>query len=314
MLLDDAGACAVDHLAPALVRPLYDVGPDAVRREDDRGAGVGGVERVDGLDAESLEIGDHALVVDDLAQGMGRLARRTSFLRLVDRLAHPVAEASAAGDPDLTDRSHLDSSIARRFGIPRSVSAHRGSLPFAPYGPRWRGSRSAAILRMISVVASRFADFRSISGGSRSTIRNGVPTRTVAWPPSRGIRRPFGQTRSVFETPIGTIVAPVRSASIASPSFGGWSSAVGLRVPSGKTISTSPASRTRVAMRKASTSAAARSTGTTPPLRAIQPTIGQSNISFLPSPWIRRPSRGVSHPPTRAGSALGVWLAARMTA
>ena len=46
------------------------------------------------------------------------------------------------------------------------------------------------------------------------------PTRIVAWPPRRGTGRPFGQTRSVFETPIGTIVAFVRSASIARPSFG----------------------------------------------------------------------------------------------
>src|SRR5207247_1875499 len=91
--------------------------------------------------------------------------------------------------------------------------------------------------------------------------------------------------------PIGTIVASVRMASIARPSFGVWSSAVGLRVPSGKTTRTWPASRTRWARRNASMSALARSTGTTPPLRAIQPTIGQSNISFLPSQWIRRQSR-----------------------
>ena len=113
--------------------------------------------------------------------------------------------------------------------------------------------------------------------------------------------------------PIGTIVASVRMASIARPSFGVWSSAVGLRVPSGKTTRTWPASRTRWARRNASMSALARSTGTTPPLRAIQPTIGQSNISFLPSQWIRRPSRGVSHAPRITGSAFEMWLAARIT-
>ena len=46
-----------------------------------------------------------------------------------------------------------------------------------------------------------------------------------------------------------------------------WSSPVGLRVPSGKTTRTLPASSTRWASRNASTSAAPRSTGTTPPLR-----------------------------------------------
>ena len=42
-----------------------------------------------------------------------------------------------------------------------------------------------------------------------------------------------------------------------------------------------------------------------PPLRAIQPTIGQSNISRLPSQWIRRPRAGVSHAPMTTGWAWG---------
>ena len=71
----------------------------------------------------------------------------------------------------------------------------------------------------------------------------------------------------------------------------------GLRVPSGKTNRTWPSSRIRFASRNASTSAPSRSTGWTPPLAATQPTIGQSNSSFLPSQWIRRPSRGISHEP-----------------
>ena len=66
----------------------------------------------------------------------------------------------------------------------------------------------------------------------------------------------------------------------------------GLRVPSGKTNRMLPSSRIRWASRNASTSAAPRSTGWTPPLAAAQPTIGQANSSFLPSQWIRRPSFG----------------------
>ena len=70
----------------------------------------------------------------------------------------------------------------------------------------------------------------------------------------------------------------------------------GLRVPSGKMISTSPASRMRVASRKASTSAVDRSTGWMPPREAMEPNTGQSNSSFLPSQWIRRVRRrGVIH-------------------
>ena len=64
----------------------------------------------------------------------------------------------------------------------------------------------------------------------------------------------------------------------------------------------------RRASRNASTSAASRSTGWTPPVRAIQPTTGQSNSSFLPSQWIRRPSVGVSHAPSTTGSKFEAWL------
>ena len=92
-----------------------------------------------------------------------------------------------------------------------------------------------------------------------------------------------------------------------------WSAPSGLRVPSGKTNRTLPSSRIRWASRNASTSAAPRSTGWTPPLAAAQPTIGQSNSSFLPSQWIRRPSFGISHEPSTTASRFEAWLAARIS-
>ena len=102
-------------------------------------------------------------------------------------------------------------------------------------------------------------------------------------------------------------------ASTATPSRAAWSAPSRLRVPSGKTNRTWPSSRMRWASRNASTSAASRSTGWTPPLRAIQPTTGQSNSSFLPSQWIRRPSLGISHEPSTTASRFEAWFAARMT-
>ena len=57
-------------------------------------------------DALRLELGDHALVVDDLAEGVGRLALCGGEPRVVDRLAHPVAEARPPRDADLFDGSH----------------------------------------------------------------------------------------------------------------------------------------------------------------------------------------------------------------
>ena len=76
MLLDHPGAGAVDDLEAARVGALHDVRPDAVGADDDGRAVVDVVERVDGLDAEPLEVADHALVVDDLAEGMGRACPR----------------------------------------------------------------------------------------------------------------------------------------------------------------------------------------------------------------------------------------------
>ena len=106
LLLDDPGARAVDDLEAALLGALHDVRADAVRADDDGRAVVDVVERLDRLDAEILEVADDALVVDDLAEGMRRLAGGRRFLRLVDRLANAIAEAGALRDADFLDGSH----------------------------------------------------------------------------------------------------------------------------------------------------------------------------------------------------------------
>ena len=112
LLLDDPGAGAVDDLEAALLGPLHDVGADAVGADDDGGAVVDVVEGLDRLDAELLEVADDALVVDDLAEGVRRLAGGRGLLGLVDRLAHAVAEAGPLRDADFLDGSHA-SIIAR---------------------------------------------------------------------------------------------------------------------------------------------------------------------------------------------------------
>src|SRR6185312_3009328 len=118
VLLDDPRAGAVDDLEATLLGPLHDVGADAVGADDDGCAVVDVVERLDGLDAEVQEVADDALVVDDLAEGMRRLAGGRRLLRLVDRLANAVAEAGALRDADFLDGSH-GSIIARGpFGPP----------------------------------------------------------------------------------------------------------------------------------------------------------------------------------------------------
>ena len=72
---------------------------------------------LDRLDAEVLEVAHDALVVDDLAEGMRRLAGGRRLLGLVDRLAHAVAEPGALRDADFLDHSHA-SIIARGPSAP----------------------------------------------------------------------------------------------------------------------------------------------------------------------------------------------------
>ena len=138
LLLDDPRAGAVDDLEAALLGAFHDVRPDAVGADDDGRAVVDVVERFDRLDAEILEVADDALVVDDLAEGMRRLAGGRGFLGLVDRLAHAVAEAGALRDADFLDRSHgsiiargpsrpcLRDRGSRRRGVSRAAAARSG--------------------------------------------------------------------------------------------------------------------------------------------------------------------------------------------
>ena len=256
-----------------------------------------------------LEVADHALVVDDLAEGVGRLPAGGGLLGLVDRLAHAVAEAGALGDPDVSNGSHP---FDYRTGSSDDPSGGgSASAPGAPYAPRWAGGRSAAIRPMIRLVAATWAARRSAPDPG-ALIVNGSPTRrTTRRRPGWGSRWPRGQTRRVPATPIGTIRAPVRRARIVVPSFASWSAPVGLRVPSGKTIRTWPSSRTRRAARNASTSAAPRSMPMTALCRMNAPTTGQSSASCLPSQWIRRPSAGVTNEPMSGASAFETWLATR---
>ena len=112
---------------PLAVGALEDVRADAVRADDDGGAVIDVVERVDGLDAEVLELADDAVVVDDLAEGVRRLAGGRGLLGLVDRLADAVAEAGALGDAELLDGSHASIIARGPVQTPPSGGAGEGS-------------------------------------------------------------------------------------------------------------------------------------------------------------------------------------------
>ena len=130
LLLDDPRAGAVDDLEAALLGAGHDVRPDAVCADDDRRPVVDVVERLDGLDAQLLQVADDTLVVDDLSEGMRGLAGGRGLLGLVDRLAHPVTEAGPLRDADLLDRSH-DPIIPRGPVRGRSAACVRVPRPIA---------------------------------------------------------------------------------------------------------------------------------------------------------------------------------------
>jgi hypothetical protein len=58
------------------------------------------------MDPLRLQLRDNSFVVDDLPERMRPLAGRRGFLRLVDRLANPIAEPGAPRDPDLSNVTH----------------------------------------------------------------------------------------------------------------------------------------------------------------------------------------------------------------
>ncbi len=112
VLLDDPGAGAVDDLEAARVGPIHDVRAHAVGPDDDRRSVVDIVEGLDRLDTQILQVADDALVVDDLAEGMRRLAGGRGLLGLVDRFSYAITEPGALRDPDFLNDSHV-SIIAR---------------------------------------------------------------------------------------------------------------------------------------------------------------------------------------------------------
>ena len=119
---------------PRSLGAVHDVRPDAVGADDDRGAVVDVVERFDRPDAEVLEVAHDALVVDDLAEGMRRLAGGRRLLGLVDRLADAVAEPGALRDADFLDGSHAND---YRTGLPS------GPIGQVSVGPTCASSRSS---------------------------------------------------------------------------------------------------------------------------------------------------------------------------
>ena len=95
------------------------------------------VERVDGPDALRLEFGDHAFVVDDLAERVRRLALARRQLGVVDRLANAVAEPGALGDEDLFHACHL----TFEYGMPPPEDPPRAGTTLARL---WRGGLHGA--------------------------------------------------------------------------------------------------------------------------------------------------------------------------
>ena len=151
---------------PRCVGALHHVGPDAVGADHDGRAVIDVVERLDGLDAQPLEVADHALVVDDLAEGVRRLAGGRRLLGLVDRLADAVAEAGPLRDPDL-----------RRFPYGSSIAG-------APSGPGREPPRAVRLRRRRSARRGRGGARRSAAIRLHDQVGREAPSATCGRGPA----------------------------------------------------------------------------------------------------------------------------------
>ena len=106
LFLDHPRARSVNDVEVAGFGPGEHLGANAVGSNDDGRALCDFVERIARLDPLQLQLGDHTLVVDDLAERVRPLAGRRRFLGLVDRLADSIAEPCAPGDANLSNVTH----------------------------------------------------------------------------------------------------------------------------------------------------------------------------------------------------------------
>ena len=164
---------------------------------------------------------------------------------------------------------------------------------------------------MISAVAGPLAVAVRARGARRPRSER-PPTRTPTRPPGRGQLLARGQSRSSGHADRARSARPVRRASRAGRPWppGGRRRAPG---PLGEdhqhvTLVEDPLGEPEGL--DVGGAAVDRMDGAG---AANQPRIGHSNISRLPSQWMRRPSRGVSQPPTMTASAFERWFAARIT-
>ena len=256
-------------------------------------------------DAELLEVADHALVVDDLAEGVGRLAGRGDSGPCRSPPARRSRSRCGSRCGPL-DGSHVASSIAHggrsrplRATWRRQVSGAGPAVDGGRVDAPVAGSSSAAIRPMIR---SSRAPWRRRGRRRRDDVGEpgtAHPTRTRDL--AAGRQRELAALRP---DPVRVVDAdrddraPVRSASIARPSLASWSAPVGAARALGKhqqdvagVEDPAPAGRPRRPRPRGRPGGYRRA-------RASQPMTGQSKISRLPSQWIRRVRRaGVSQRP-----------------
>ena len=106
MLLHHPGAGPIDHLKAATRCTLQHFRGDAMCADHHRRTLLHLIKALNVLNAALMQVSNQPLVVHHMAERMGRLPLRTRKLRLINRLADAIADASAAGDTDALNASH----------------------------------------------------------------------------------------------------------------------------------------------------------------------------------------------------------------
>ena len=107
MLLYHPGTSPVDHFKTTLIGALQHLWGYPMRTNDDCRAFGHLVERLHALNATGMKVRDQSLVVHDVPERVCCLPFGARNLRLVDRLAHAIADPCALRDADALDTSHV---------------------------------------------------------------------------------------------------------------------------------------------------------------------------------------------------------------
>ena len=156
MLLYDPRAGAINHFKATIICALEHFWGHPVRTNDDCCAFGDLVERLHALNATGMKVRDQSLVVHDVPERVRCLPLGARNLRLVDRLAHAIADPCALRDADALDTAHVgDYPLLHPSKRTCHLKGARPRVVLLRYGRYSCGRRVATAARICSATSER---------------------------------------------------------------------------------------------------------------------------------------------------------------